>query len=176
MLGMSPEFQQIAEVSFAVEFSQAELNQNINFGMYVSLLQYDPRIMSQFQHMSPNGAFEYGNHPFAQGRSQNPTMGREHGVMWIAREVIRPNGTKTQYFQRKCVFQRNQQNGMGNAYNNFGEYTAYVNVIPEITEGRGWSNVYRMGQQQSLHMPYTNGYMNGNGQQETMPAFADNVI
>ena len=74
MLGMSPEFQQIAEVSFAVEFSQAELNQNINFGMYVNLLQYDPRIMSQFQHMSQNGAFEYGNHPTTNG-PMAPLMG-----------------------------------------------------------------------------------------------------
>jgi len=176
VIGTNPEFQQLAEVSFAVEFSQAEVTQNINFGLYVSLLQYDPRLINQYQHLSPNGAFEYGNHAMSQGRGQGPTLGRDHGVLWIAREVIRPNGTKTHYFQRKCTFQRPSHNGMGSAFSNYGEFTAHVNVIPEITEGRGWSNVQRLGQGQPYFGSQQNGQMNGMPQEDTLFAYADNAI
>lgn len=160
-LGMNQEFQRLAEVTFAVEFSQAELNQNLNFGLYVTLLQYDPRVLQQYHNLNQNGAFEFGGYPGGQGNSWNPTLGRDQGVLWIAREVIRPNGTKSQYFQRKTTFQRSQRGGFNGSFNGQQEfYTAHVNVIPEITEGRGWSNPFRMGQGQ---MPFA-AHTHSNGQ------------
>ncbi|MDX2063144.1 MAG: hypothetical protein SFY70_08795 [Bacteroidia bacterium] len=160
-LGMNQEFQHLAEVTFAVEFSQAEVNQNINFGLYVTLLQYDPRVLSQYHHLSQNGAYEFGSYPQGQGNGWNPTVGRENGVLWIAREVIRPNGTKSQYFQRKATFQRQQRNSFGGQQQEF--FTAHVNVIPEITEGRGWSNPFRFG----------NGQMPLGAQHTQQPQFFD---
>lgn len=158
-LGINQEFQQLAEVSFSVEFSQAEVNQNINFGLYVALLQYDPRVLQQYRHSAQNGAFEFGGYPHGQGNHWNTLLNRDNGVLWIAREVVRPNGTKSQYYHRKVSFQRPQRNGFNGSQHTSDLYTAHVNVIPEITEGRGWSNPFRMGQT-TPHMEasFQNGY------------------
>jgi hypothetical protein len=169
-LGTNQEFQNLAEVNFAVEFSQAEVSQNINFGLYVTLMQYDPRVMQQYNHLTQNGAYDYGSYPMGQGNGWNPVVGREQGILWIAREVIRPNGTKTQYFQRKCTFQK-PTNGQFQNGNFNGQFMAHVSVIPEITEGRGWSNAYRLGQGQ---MPFGNHAMNGQHNFFNQEMFATN--
>jgi hypothetical protein len=50
-----------------------------------------------------------------------------------------------------------------------------VSVIPEITEGRGWSQVYRLGQGQ---VPF-GAQMNGQSQffnEQPVGSFANNLI
>jgi hypothetical protein len=123
----------VAEVNFSVEFAQAEVNQNVNFGLYVMLLAVDENMRPyQFEN---NGAFEMT--PDARRQSDFWTNRSRYNdkVMWIAREVINPRGCKTQYFTRRTIFQRNS------AFNQYPGFCANVCVIPEITEGRGWSNV-----------------------------------
>lgn len=180
MLGMTPDFQQMAEVAFAVEFSQAEVNQNINFGLYVSLLQYDPRNGNSFNMTNYQTPF-FSAHNGHQPNQTTPYMSRDNGIFWVAREVIRPNATKTHYFQRKCTFQRQLQGNYGSSMQQ-GDYTAYVMVIPEITEGRGWSNVYRLGQGQTqAQVPfgaYMSGQTNGQYYDQAVPAagFSNGMI
>ena len=131
------EDQMVAEVNFAVEFSQAEIQQNMNYGLYVMLLAVDERMRPQqwdpTQMNFHHDAWRNGE----RGSFMNENWLRDR-VIWIARENINARNCQSRYFTRRCAFQRN------NRFNQYPGYCANVRVIPEIYEGRGWSKAVGM--------------------------------
>ncbi len=148
--GSTPDQQVVAEVQFAVEYSQAELSQNMQFGLYVMLIAVDERM--QPVNMGHNGAREMQyQQPERWMQSGNSRM--QDQVLWIAREFVSPRNCKTQFYTRRAVLQRNSR------FMSWPGFFAQVAVIPEITEGRGWSRVFQLQPNQQLFMPFENEMM-----------------
>ena len=145
LTGTTSDHQVVAEVQFAVEYSQAELNQNMQFGLYVMLVAVDERM--QPIGMGHNGAREM---QFQQPeRWMNASHPRQQDqVLSIAREFVSPRNCKTQFYTRRAVLQRNSR------FMTWPGFFAQVAVIPEITEGRGWSRVVQLQANQQLFMPF----------------------
>jgi hypothetical protein len=173
MTGTTPDHQVVAEVQFAVEFSQAELNQNMQFGLYVMLVAVDERM--QPVSMMPNGAREMQfQQPERWMNSSHPRQ--QDQVLSIAREFISPRNCKTQFYTRRAVLQRNSR------FMNWPGFFAQVAVIPEITEGRGWSRVVQLQPNQQLFMPFDqetlfmNNGMGNNSSSQAEQVYAPGVM
>lgn len=171
--GTTPDHQVVAEVQFAVEYSQAELNQNMHFGLYVMLVAVDERMQPvNFGH---NGAQEL---QYQQPeRWMNPSNPRSQDqVLWIAREYVSPRNCKTQFYTRRAVLQRNSR------FMSWPGFFAHVAIIPEITEGRGWSRVFRLQPNQQLFMPFEqdnmimNNSMMNNSSMQAEQVYAPGVM
>ena len=120
---------EFAEVRFTLNFSPQEVSQNLLFGLYIPLFEVDDALDSY--HWEPNGFFRVGVNWRAFG-------GLDDFVTWVAQETIRPNGNSTLMLTRRAEFDVGNQE-WGNE-----EYKAMVWVVPEIVEGKAWSNTLRI--------------------------------
>ncbi|MEM7085607.1 MAG: hypothetical protein AAF489_05465 [Bacteroidota bacterium] len=124
-MGRSTGSLEFAVVTFSVEFSPRELQENLLFGLYTALFERDDSLDAY--HPRPNGAFNFGI-------EQNPKGNPDDSLGWIDARAIRPDGLSTRFFTvRRDLNVGNQEPGNE-------EYRAYVYVIPEITSGQSWSN------------------------------------
>lgn len=116
---------EFAEVTFSINFSSQEVKENLVFGLYIPLFERDDALDTY--HFEPNGAF---------GGSVNwRSLGDlDDFITWISFESIRPNGNNT------IVLTRRKEFNVGNQESGDEEYRALVWVIPEIVEGKAWSN------------------------------------
>jgi hypothetical protein len=116
---------EFALVTFTVNFSRAEVRQNLIFGLYTALYERDDAL-DMFV-TNPNGAFN-----FSIERKANGNM--DDWVTWLDSRTIRPNGQNS-----RIVTIRNEFN-VGNQERGNEEYRAFINVIPEIAAGKAWTN------------------------------------
>lgn len=116
---------EFAEVTFSVNFSSAEVSQNLAFGLYTALYERDDSLDSY--HVEQNGAFNINLHRRANGNMDD-------FIQWVDTRSVRPNGQGTRFFTVRKEF------NVGNQESGNEEYRAFVNIIPEITSGRAWSN------------------------------------
>lgn len=116
---------EFSEVSFSVDFSTAEVSQNLAFGLFTALYERDDQLDSY--HVQQNGAFNMSLHRRASGDLDD-------FVTWVDSRVVRPNGQNTRIFTVRKEF------NVGNQEDGNEEYRALVTIVPEITSGRAWSN------------------------------------
>ncbi|CAN5706336.1 hypothetical protein BH20ACI4_BH20ACI4_11030 [soil metagenome] len=116
---------EFAEVNFSINFSSQEIKENLVFGLYIPLFERDDELDTY--HFEVNGAF---------GGSVNwRSLGDlDDFITWISFESIRPNGNST------IILTRRKEFDVGNQEDGNEEYRALVWVIPEIVEGKAWSN------------------------------------
>ena len=121
---------EFAEVNFSINFSDQEVRQNLAFGLHVFLYEKDDNL--DIYHLEPNGMFNVGTrlHPDRELDDKDDFVRR------ITREIIRPNGDNL------VDLSRSQQFDVGNQEDGNEEYMALVWVIPEIVEGKAWSNEF----------------------------------
>lgn len=151
-----------AEVRFSVEFSEAELRRNMNYGLYVGLFYHDERMYHA--EMEQNGAYQtllmptypygmdagaYGGNmpgqPWQNGNGSNEAAAHSDGwqqrasglVSWICREQLQPGTTQTHHINRRTTFD------LGRMPRQQAEYRALVWAVPEISTGQGWSRPQR---------------------------------
>ncbi|MGI8638366.1 MAG: hypothetical protein ACR2MG_00200 [Pyrinomonadaceae bacterium] len=124
-MGRVSDRMEFAEVSFSINFSGQEVKENLVFGLYIPLFEIDDDL--DIYHLEPNGAFSVGI-------NWQPVDDRDDFVTWISAETIRPNGNSTIFLTRRKEFD------VGNQESGNEEYKALVWVIPEIVEGKAWSN------------------------------------
>lgn len=124
-MGRSTGNLEFAEVSFSVDFSTREVQENLVFGLYTALFERDDALDTF--HPRANGAFSFG----IDWRSNGDL---DDFVRWLDSRTVRPNGLNTRFFTIRRDFNVGNQEG-GNE-----EYRAFINVVPEITSGQAWSN------------------------------------
>ena len=112
------------ELSFKVDFSDREVDENINFGLYLALMERDEEF--EKYHSNPNGVF-YFNFPWFNSSQ----CGSE--VYWIETRTVQPNGSKTRYFQIKKPIMEHLKPKVQN------RYRAFIFVVPEITCGQAFA-------------------------------------
>ena len=116
---------EFAQVSFSINFSGQEVKENLAYGLYIPLFEIDDDL--DIYNLEPNGAFSVSI-------NWEPVDDRDDFVAWISTEVIRPNGNSTISLTRRREFD------VGNQESGDEEYKALVWVVPEIVEGKAWSN------------------------------------
>lgn len=116
---------EFAVVSFSIDFSTAEVSQNLAFGLYTALYERDDALDTY--HSNQNGAFNFGIETKASGNADD-------FITWVDSRSVRPNGQNTRFFTVRREF------NVGNQESGNEEYRAFVNIIPEITSGQAWSN------------------------------------
>jgi hypothetical protein len=120
---------EFAEVSFLVMFSQQEVAENLLFGLYIPLFEIDDELDTY--HWEPNGAFSVSAHWRSIGDLDD-------FVTWVATDTVRPNGQSSRFFTYRSEFDvKDQESGEE-------EYKALVWVVPEIVEGKSWTNTLRV--------------------------------
>jgi hypothetical protein len=156
-MGMQPDQQTFADVRFSVEFSEAEMRRNMQYGLYVGLFRNDERAyQAEFETNGAYQTFMMPAHPgvfMGNGQAADAQFGMHFGnqdsgqrnaqsglVCWIARESLMPSQTQTHHITRKTTFDLNR---FPKSYNGF---RAMVWVVPEIAQGQGWSKPQRLGQ------------------------------
>lgn len=116
---------EFAEVSCTITFSGKEVADNIAFGMFIPIFERDDGLDTY--HWEANGAFNVSVNRRAIGNLDD-------FITWVSSEVIRPNGNHTISITRRKEFD------VGNRESGNEEYRALVWVVPEICEGKAWSN------------------------------------
>ncbi len=112
------------ELSFSVDFSNREVNENINFGLYLALMERDEEF--EKYHSNPNGVF-YFNFPWFN------TSQCGSDVYWIETRNFQPNGSKTKYFQIKKSITEHLD------HSSDSKYRAFIFVVPDITCGQAFA-------------------------------------
>ena len=120
---------EFAEVTARVDFASKEVAENLNFGLFIPLVEVDDAFDTY--HYNANGGFNVS----IDWRSVGDL---DDFVTWIAARTIRPNGSSTRFVRERKEFDVGDQEG-GNE-----EYRALVWVVPEIFEGKSWSNILRV--------------------------------
>jgi hypothetical protein len=128
-MGRVSDRMEFAEVTFSINFSAAEVAQNLSFGLYTALFERDDKL--DFYIPTPNGAFDWGD-----ARLSIHSIENEDGRIpsFVDTKIIRPNGQNTRLFTVRKDFDLGVQED-GNE-----EYRAFINVVPEITSGQAWTN------------------------------------
>lgn len=116
---------EFAEVTFRITFSGQEVKENLAFGLFIPLFEVDDSLDTY--HWEANGGFNVNVNWRAVGDLDD-------FVTWIAQESIRPNGHNSLLLTRRKEF------NVGNQESGNEEYKAMVWAIPEIFEGKAWSN------------------------------------
>lgn len=116
---------EFAEVTFAIAFSPQEVKENLTFGLYIALFEIDDDLDTY--HFEANGLSKVSVNWRAIGNL-------DEFIVSIASEQIRPNGSHSLSLRRRSEFD------VGNQEAGNEEYKALVWVIPEIVEGKAWSN------------------------------------
>ncbi len=113
------------ELSFWVDFTQREVEENISFGMYMALLEREEEF--EKYHTSPNGVFNFPCSWFNPFKASTVAQ-------WMEVMTIHPNGSSSLYFNFKTTLDQ-----IENLQSN-QEYRAFIFVVPEITCGKAWTN------------------------------------
>lgn len=116
---------EFAEVTFTIRFSNQEVKENLAFGLFIPLFEIDDQLDTY--HWEANGAFNVSVNWRSIGN-------QDDFITWITSEVIHPNGNNTLVLTRRKDF------NVGNQESGNEEYKALVWAVPEIVEGKAWSN------------------------------------
>ena len=119
---------EFAEVNCSVNFSNQEVRQNLAFGLHIFIYEKDDKL--DIYHLEANGMLNVG----VRLHSDNQFDDEDEFVRRFSREIIRPNGNTMLPIGRREEFD------VGNQEDNNEEYLALVWVVPEIVEGKAWSN------------------------------------
>ena len=114
-----------ASVSFEVNFTSREIEENIQFGIFMLLMERDEEF--ERYHNSSNGVFSFSFSPF------NLTNTGNH-ICWMANKSLQPNGSACAKveFNNEVISQKelcDQSN-----------YRVYIFVMPEVLCGQAWTN------------------------------------
>ncbi|MCK5281007.1 MAG: hypothetical protein KAK04_20780, partial [Cyclobacteriaceae bacterium] len=112
-------------VSFEVRFTPREVTENIQFGIFMLLMERDEEF--EKYHNSSNGVFSFSFSPF------NLTNTGNH-ICWMANKTVLPNGkhaTKVE-FNNEVITQDDMCDQ--------SKYRVYIFVMPEVLCGEAWTN------------------------------------
>lgn len=114
-----------AKVGFEVTFTSREVEENIQFGIFMLLMERDEEF--EKYHNSSNGVFSFSFSPF------NLTNRGNH-ICWMANKTVQPNGSKNIKieFNNEVI----TQNDLCDQSN----YRVYIFVMPEVLCGQAWTN------------------------------------
>jgi len=112
-------------ISFEVSFTTREIEENIQFGVFMLLMERDKEF--EKYHNSSNGVFSFIFSPF------NLTNTGNH-ICWMANKTVQPNGlsAKKIEFNNEVISQDNMCNQ--------SKYRVYIFVMPEVLCGEAWTN------------------------------------
>jgi len=114
-----------ASVGFEVCFTSREIEENIQFGIFMLLMERDEEF--EKYHNSTNGVFSFSFSPF------NLTNTGNH-ICWMANKTIQPNGSNSIKVQfNNEVITQNELCDQSN-------YRVYIFVMPEVLCGQAWTN------------------------------------
>ncbi len=114
-----------AKVGFEVTFTSREVEENIQFGIFMLLMERDEEF--EKYHNSTNGVFSFSFSPF------NLTNRGNH-ICWMANKTVQPNGSQNIKieFNNEVI----TQNDLCDQSN----YRVYIFVMPEVLCGQAWTN------------------------------------
>lgn len=114
-----------ASVGFEVNFTTREVEENIQFGIFMLLMERDEEF--ERYHNTTNGVFSFSFSPF------NLTNKGNH-ICWMANKTIQPNGSASIKVQfNNEVITQNELCDQSN-------YRVYIFVMPEVLCGQAWTN------------------------------------
>ena len=114
-----------AKVRFEVKFTSREVQENIQFGIFMLLMERDEEF--EKYHNSSNGVFSFSFSPF------NLTNGGNH-ICWMANKTVQPNGSP------KIKIEFNNEVITQNELCDQSNYRVYIFVMPEVLCGQAWTN------------------------------------
>jgi len=112
-------------VSFEINFTSREIEENIQFGVFMLLMERDEEF--ERYHNTDNGVFSFSFSPF------NLTNTGNH-ICWMANKTLQPNGStclKVEFCNE--VISQNELCDQSN-------YRVYIFVMPEVLCGQAWTN------------------------------------
>lgn len=114
-----------ASVSFDVCFTNEEISQNVQLGIFMLLMERDEEF--EKYHNSSNGVFSFSFSPFQLTNTGNH-------ICWMANKSIQPNGTdKIKInFDNEVITQDEPCDQ--------SKYRVYIFVMPEVLCGQAWTN------------------------------------
>lgn len=114
-----------ASVSFDVYFTEREMSENIQFGIFMLLMERDEEF--EKYHNSTNGVFSFSFSPF------NLTNTGNH-ICWMANKSVQPNGANNLKisFENEVITQQEPCDQ--------SKYRVYIFVMPEVLCGQAWTN------------------------------------
>ena len=112
-------------VRFQLSFTPREVAENIQFGIFMLLMEKDEEF--EKYHNSTNGVFSFSFSPF------NLTNTGNH-ICWMANKTVQPNGVS----EIKISFNNEviSQDEMCDQ----SKYRVYIFVMPEVLCGQAWTN------------------------------------
>ncbi len=112
-------------VRFQLSFTPREVAENIQFGIFMLLMEKDEEF--EKYHNSTNGVFSFSFSPF------NLTNTGNH-ICWMANKTVQPNGVS----EIKIAFNNEviSQDEMCDQ----SKYRVYIFVMPEVLCGQAWTN------------------------------------
>jgi hypothetical protein len=112
-------------ISFEIQFTTREVNENVAFGVFMLLMERDEEF--EKYHKTNNGVFSFSFSPF------NLTNTGNH-ICWMANKTVLPNGSERQriVFNNELISQEQLAD-----HNN---YRVYIFVMPEVLCGSAWTN------------------------------------
>ena len=114
-----------ASVGFDVNFTSREVDENIQFGIFMLLMERDEEF--ERYHNSTNGVFSFSFSPF------NLTNTGNH-ICWMANKTVQPNGSANIKIEfNNEVITQNELCDQSN-------YRVYIFVMPEVLCGQAWTN------------------------------------
>ena len=114
-----------ASVGFDVTFTSREIEDNIQFGIFMLLMERDEEF--EKYHNSTNGVFSFSFSPF------NLTNTGNH-ICWMANKTIQPNGSS------KVKINFNNEVIAQGEHCDQSNYRVYIFVMPEVLCGQAWTN------------------------------------
>jgi hypothetical protein len=114
-----------AKVNFEVKFTTREIDENIQFGVFMLLMER----YEEFEryHNSTNGVFSFSFSPFNISKTGNQ-------ICWIANKTLVPNGRSSLKVEfSNEVISQNELTDQNN-------YRVYIFVMPEVLCGQAWTN------------------------------------
>lgn len=114
-----------ASVKFEVNFTSREVEENIQFGIFMLLMERDEEF--ERYHNSSNGVFSFSFSPF------NLTNTGNH-ICWMANKTVQPNGAELKKidFNNEIISQ--------DQLIDQSKYRVYIFVMPEVLCGQAWTN------------------------------------
>ena len=114
-----------ASVGFDVKFTSREVEENIQFGIFMLMMEKDEEF--ERYHNSSNGVFSFSFSPFNLSNTGNH-------ICWMANKTVQPNGSSTVKieFNNEVITQ--------NDYCDQSNYRVYIFVMPEVLCGQAWTN------------------------------------
>jgi hypothetical protein len=134
-MGQDQENNYYASVRCEVEFSPAELNRNIQYGLYIGLYTSEDAFFEQHPNNTAFQTFFMPPTPPSYGTGDRSY--RDGFVMWVSKEQLSPNQMQTHHLERRASFDWNRLQNLRSNPN----FRAFVWVVPEISEAQGLSPV-----------------------------------